>query len=289
MTIYLDVLIVTNLFITYILLCSCDLLLQKKGSRKRRIAAAVLGGFSSLVILLPPLPGPVLLLQKLVISVVIAMTAFGLRPGKLLLKRTAAFYLVSFLYAGGMSALWLFVTPAGMQYRNGVAYFHVSAVVLVLSTVAVYLILTLLSRLFRRTPRQEQTVSVRLECDGRETLLTAFVDTGNQLRDVMSGIPVAVCELGALRGFVPEEVFAALSDGRLERVEAAPWQRRLRMIPAGSVTGERLLPGFKPDRMDVCREGQPERECAALVAVTGQPLSDGEFQMLVGMSLLEIE
>ena len=289
MTIYLDVLIVMNIFITYFLLLSCDLILHKKGKQIRLIFGALVGGISSLVILFPPLPAVILLLEKLLISFAITMIAFGLRPWKLLLKRTAAFYIISFLYAGFMSALWFFVTPAGMQYRNGVAYFHVSAVVLVLSTVIVYLLLSVAAHFFRRTPKKEEVLSVRLECDGRETVVEAFVDTGNQLRDLMSGLPVAICEISALKGMIPEEISYALEEKQIEKIKNERWKKRVRILPMNAVTGAGTLAGFKPDRVIIEQEHEKQKEVNLLIAVTNRPLSDGDFHMLVGTSLLEFE
>ena len=57
---------------------------------------------------------------------------------------------VNFVFAGAMTALFVFASPKGMVIRNGTVYFNISALALVLGTVAAYGIIKLVTYLFRQ-------------------------------------------------------------------------------------------------------------------------------------------
>lgn len=286
MTIYLDVLIVINLFVTYFLLLSTKLILRHTVRRRRMLAGAVLGAFSSLVILFPALHPLILTAVKLLMALLICCVTFGLRPWRLLVKSTLAFYGINFIYAGCMMALWYFVSPPGMRYHNGTAYFNISAVVLMGSTVIAYLIIQLTSFLLKKAPAQAQRYDVEIECNGNAVLVKAFLDTGNHLSDIITGLPVAVCELNALNDLLPPDIYSILAGHEIELIDHAYWKKRVRMIPVHAVTGQSLVPCFKPDRAYII-QGEKRLQKEMMVAVSTKKLSDGEFSMLIGESLVQ--
>lgn len=286
MTIYLDILILTNLFVTYFLLQSTKALLHRKTSKKRLFVAALLGGVSATIILLPPLPGVLYAGVKLMLSFVLCWVGFGTGSLKLQIKTLLAFYSINFLYAGLMMAIWQFASPMGMQVRNGVAYFNLSAMILLLSTLLAYLGLQLATHLLAKTPQQDQLFEVQINCDGKAVLAEAFLDTGNQLTDFMTGLPVVFCELALLREMMPPDVFAAFEAGNVEQLENTLWRKRVRMLPLSSVTGEGIVTGFKPEELLVHFPSGAVSVKEGIVAVSQHPLSRGEFSMLIGPSLL---
>ncbi len=87
--------------------------------------------------------------------------------------------------------------------------------------------------------------------------VNALLDTGNRLRDPMTGSPVILLEYGAIAHFLPEEVrraFMAFDAGDLglvsELLADSAWLPRFRLIPFASVGNERgLLVGFRADEV----------------------------------------
>ena len=84
----------------------------------------------------------------------------------------------------------------------------------------------------RSKKRGTRTAAVRIEADGVSWELTALVDSGNLLREPISGRAVIIAAKAKLA--IDERAMAS----------------RLRLIPAGGVTGDRLLAGFLPDRVE---------------------------------------
>lgn len=283
-TIYLDVLVLLNVFVSWFLFLSTAKLCAVRANRWRLLAGCLLGGAYSLIILISLSPLE-LAAVKLLMGASLVFTVFFQRGRWRLFAKTALwFFLVNFIFAGFMFALWTFAAPAGMAYHNGVAYFNISALTLALSTVAAYLVITLVTFLLNRRSRKGELAELLLELDGRQVLLGGFLDTGNKLTDVFTGLPVVVAEYGAVESLLPERVrgfFRSPGSFSFDGLEDSCWRTQLRVIPVSAVSGAGSLPAFRPDRLTV--NGV---ECRAIVAVTPEKLSDGSFQALLHTNLL---
>ena len=267
--IYLDVLVGLNIYITWALFDCCELLGHIRAKRSRKCLASLAGGMSSLLILLPEMGMVTLALLRLGLAAGLTFIAFGFRGKRHFLRTVFLFFAVNFLFAGTMIALWLMAAPSGMAIRNGVVYFHLSALTLVISTVAASLAAKGLSFLFFRRKPEKLIETIRLTVDGNEAELRVFLDTGNRL--LHHGLPVIACSEKVLSGVLPAGFAAVMTD--LSAAAALPgrWKRRLRMVLCETAAGSKLLPAFLPDR--VTRPDGTELRC--LVALTGGKFCGG--------------
>lgn len=281
-TIYLDVLILLNIFVSFFLFQATARLMNLRLGKWRLLAGSLLGGVYSLLILFE-LNSLELALVKVAMGVSLVLMVF-LHPrtaggAGLFCKTGLCFFLVNFIFAGFMQALWMFAAPAGMAYRNGVAYFNISALTLAASTIAAYLVITLFTHILNKRNRKTELVQVTVSLRGRQVALTAFVDTGNKLCDIFTGLPVVVCEFEAIKEIFPERVrdfFRDPSGFSFERVEDSELATLLKVIPVNAVSGASALPAFKPD--DLTADGVSRQ---VMIAVTVHPLSDGSFHALL--------
>ncbi len=128
----------------------------------------------------------------------------------------------------------------------------------------------------------------------------ALVDTGNELRDPISGRPVMIVESDAVRAVIPQCYQAAMcAEGHgLGQVPAGiaagadgdedGWAGRLRFIPYRTV-GRRqagLLLGFRPDAVHLALPGRGQVAVDMVVAVSPRPLSGhGAYQAILPSSV----
>lgn len=101
---------------------------------------------------------------------------------------------MSFLFAGLMLALSRLLAPAGMIFYNGVVYFDISVLALILSTTAAYLLLLLFERLFAGRVDERRLYEITVTAGGRAVSCKGLADTGSDLREPFSGAPVIVCD-----------------------------------------------------------------------------------------------
>ena len=241
-TIYLDVLVALNLMLTWAMLRCTALLGHRHAGRGRIAAGSLAGGAAALVMLLPGLSPAVLAAVRLAVAAGIVLITFGRQPGRSFVRLTLTFFLVSVLFAGGMIAVAALLAPPGMAVRNGVVYFHLSAVWLTAAAVAGCAAAKGFSWLFEKRMPEQLTERFIVRCCGREAAVRLLIDTGNRL--TCFGRPVAVVGLQAVSGVWPDDLgncctslSAAAKPGR--------WRGKLRMVPCRTAAGERLLAGIE--------------------------------------------
>ncbi len=114
---------------------------------------------------------------------------------------------------------------------------------------------------------------VELRVGDRAVVLPAMLDSGNRLRDPVTGLPVVVAPRRALRRLYP-----SVGDGGLADLPLG-----FRLLSVRTAAGSALLPLFKPDLCRLYVNGQA-REAALLVAVAGREYAGA--QALVPTSAL---
>ena len=245
--VYVDSVFVLNTLMDYLLVLSVGRLAGIPLRRGRYLLAGVLGGIYAVAVFLPGLGFLSATPVKLAAGVLLALAAYG--GEEKLLRLTLLLFAVSCAMAGCVLALGL-LAGGGVPVVNGVFYTDVDAKVLLIASAAAYLVLTVVFRATAGKGLRGQLVIARVCLAGRTTAFTAFCDTGNALRDPMSGQPVLVVAPGRLDGVLPREVQSLLAHGALERpaelleplVRAAP-ELRFRLLPyqAVGVSGGLLL------------------------------------------------
>ena len=239
-TIYLDVLVALNLYITWAMLYCCGVLTHRRPGKLRMGLGALAGGLSALIMLLPDLPAAVLFPVRLALAGGIVLIAYGWQGWQGFIRLTLVFFMVSLLFAGAMVGLFSLFTPAGMAVRNGTVYFHVSALTLIIATLLGCAVAKLLSCIMEKRMPENYTERFRVHLFGQETLLTLYIDTGNRLSSF--GKPVAVVSTSALQCLLPAEVIACAGDVSLIPSLSGIWQGKLRLVPCRTAAGQRLFP-----------------------------------------------
>lgn len=244
-TIYLDVLVALNLYITGAMLYCCGVLTHRKAGKLRMGLGALAGGLSSLIMLLPDLPLAVLFPIRLVLAGGIVWIAFGWQGKKNFFRLTLVFFLVSLLFAGGMIGIYALLAPSGMAVRNGTVYFHISALLLVVATLLGSAAAKILSAVMEKRMPNTFTERFRVKVFGKETVLTLYLDTGNRLTSF--GKPVAVVHVRSLERLLPAEILACAADISLVPALQDGWRGKLRLIPCKTAAGQKLFPAVSAD------------------------------------------
>ena len=279
--IYVDVLIVINLFVNWFLLRLTLHLCRRTPRPLRLLCGALGGGLFALVILLEPLHWALSLFIRLLGAAALVLIACPVKSPREFFRCFLCFFAANFLFGGGMFALETLLHPRGMVYQNGAVYFPLQLPTLMALTALCYLLLTLILHITRSAAPKKSLCEVTVEVQGRRCRQTALVDTGNALFDSFSGDPVILSEAATLKEILPEPVQNALRDGTWETLRDPAWQKRLRLIPYQGVGQAGLLPAFRPDSVTV-RIGENKTTTAAvLVGVSRTSLGSGVYTAIV--------
>lgn len=247
--IYVDVLIAVNLFINYFLIAATAKFLSLKNSKLGLFFGELLGGIYSLYILLPPTNLFIDFAVKFIMSATIIAATFKFTSLKTFFKTLICFLLINFAFSGIMLALWCTLQPKNMQVNNGVVYFNISPVILIASTVITYIILKLTNRIVGKRSFGKSSCEVKIFNENKTAILTAMIDTGNSLTEPFSGLPVIVVKHKNVEGICPKEFprsnITSVTD------ETLLLKSKFRMIPFKTISGEGLLPAFRPEYITV--------------------------------------
>lgn len=239
-TVYVDVLLVFNLYTDYILLRLTARLTHSRLTAMRALAGAGIGAVSSLMLFLPPLHPLLSLLCRIVFAAAMCLAAFGFQSPGRFAWRILCFFLTALCMAGVMFALTLTGRVRFLQ-GNSCFYLDVSPLHLVLFTIASYCLLTVAQRVYQRLHTAKGTYRVQIRYRRHSVQLEGLADTGNSLTDFLTGRPVIICGRKALADMLPEDLEKPL--------------RGFRLLPCKTVSGSGLIPVFRPDEVVIYEEG----------------------------------
>lgn len=253
MVIYLDLVMILNFCVDFFLLMGTNRLSGYPADGKRAAVSALVGAVYAGACVLPEFRFLSNLLWRVVSLLMMGVLAFGW--GKNAIRRTILFVFLSMALGGialglGSGGFWAIVMGA-----LGVCILCVMGFGGVVG---------------------QRYLPVRISHGGREIQLTALVDTGNMLRDPISGRPVVVADATAAAKLL------GLTDQQLRHPAETVASRSvagLRLIPYHAVgqPGGMLL-AVKADCLSI---GGREENC--LVAFAPQEIGRGkDYQALVG-------
>lgn len=295
--IWIDVLmiqIVAAFVFDYLLLWATSEVGRVKTTAARLAAASLLGCGYFLVHSLAlqgviPYYGLVRLLPIVVlVSAAMLLVAFGPLPLRRLLAAAAYFYGIGFAGAGaGTAASFLVGSP---HAPNQVAGFVVAGGAILLIAELGWGVVQ------RRLWQQLYQMPLEIQFDGDLSRVSALVDTGNRLRDPLTGHPVVVVEQATLARLLPPELQPAVEQmeagdltGVSRLLASERWSSRFRVIPFSSI-GRRhgLMIGFRPDAVRLVIDGRAIAAGDCIIAVYKGPLDpDGAYEALIHPELVQ--
>lgn len=282
--IYLDVLVLINLIVNYLLLLTTGQLAGLFPKRLRLAAAALFGAAYAALIFLPSLEFLTLAPIKLIFGAVMVFIAFGTRDIGHFVRLTLLFLAVSFAFGGCVTALYYFFGSQGM--KNGVFYVNIPLKVLLVSVLGAYALTGFLFKGGARhgvVSRDVETVSITFA--GKTTTFSLLTDNGNDLSDPATGRPVLLLTRSAAAQvlpsellFLPLELTANNAANLLCKVNATCWKTRFRIIPYQALGTEGLLLAFRADQIQ--RGGKPY---SGLVGISPTAIANGAYHGLIGV------
>jgi stage II sporulation protein GA (sporulation sigma-E factor processing peptidase) len=299
--VYLDVVFTINWVMDYLLLWATARFAQLSTSAWRLIVAATCGAIYALL--------PFTLNNQAVLGaggrLGVSLLLVALAYRRLNLRRfcQAVFYLylVAFAMAGAvLGAMYVFNARLDAYALLGglVAFLSRLPYPWLLAAVAAALLLarwgapwlrrSLLAGFFQ--------VPMVIRWGEKRLAVRALVDTGNQLRDPITGRPVVIVEYDALRPLLPPSLRQAVEAGEepdlgrlAEELRGTAWAARVHLVPFTSLGRPRgMLLCFRPDELVVITEDRMVRVREVLVGIYRQRLSpQGSYRALLHPDVLQ--
>lgn len=258
MEVYLDMLILENLIMNYLILWVTAKFSKERTSFIRLIMSSAIGAAYATIMFFPSFKFVYTFLFKILLSFVLIVVAFYPSKLKQFLKLVAIFYIVSFVFGGAAFGLFYF-TNFGAILSNGIFYISNFPVkILLVSSTASYVIIRFAwSAIQNRLSKDNLFVMVDICVETKKTNIRALIDTANSLYDPISNLPVMVVEYNAIKELLPDDlrkIFEKCKENDLALisniVSGTEWISRFRLVPFSSLGKENgMLVGFKPDEV----------------------------------------
>lgn len=253
-TIFLDELFLLNLSLDYLALLCTAVLAGGKIRRARLLFAAVFGGLYAIFGVFPGCSWLLSWPVKLSAAIGICLLAFW--DAHHLGVCCLVFLTLSAAFGGLLTAL-------GAENLNGF-YIPIDIPALLLTFFLSYFLLSTCYAYLPKAHKQEYS-PVTVTHSGRTVQFSALHDSGNELTDPLTGLPVLICEPEILRALLPDlpEDLSPADPILLVETATAP---RMHLICCATVTGTALLAGFQPD--SVLIDGKIRPHCLAASATS---------------------
>lgn len=301
MKIYLDIVILENIVINYLILLVTSRFSKNKASSLRLFLGSLLGTvYLVLMILLPDMKVYTTVLSKVLLSIVMVAITFNINRITVFLKTLALFYASTFLFAGAGFALMFFKRDWGIM-RNGVVMTPMTLLdttwteLLLAIGVTLIILRIVWDAIQSRAIKEKPLVQVSITFDERAIEVSALVDTGNSLHDPLSNMPVVVVEYTAIKALLPEEIrsiFEHETENDLNTVTAtiscSNWFSRFRLIPFTSLGKENgMLIGFRPDFIEIGENDGRKSVHDVIVGIYNKGLSrNQQYRALMNPELM---
>jgi len=212
MKVYLDLLLILNFFLDFILLLGVSILLKRKVKLKR-IAFGAFTGMISFLVLVISFNSMQLLIFKFLTGLLMVIVTFGIKDMKYLLNNIYYLYTLSIVLGG---ALYL------IKNNNFINYLYV---LILIPPIIIYFYIKQ-----QRTLKNKYSnyYNVTIYLNNIPITLTGYLDTGNSLEDPYFKRPIIIVSRNYLENYRIEKKF---------------------LVPYTTVSSNSLMECFKPDKI----------------------------------------
>lgn len=295
MTVYLDVVLLENLCMNYIILFATGYLMKIKMKQLKLILSSLLGGIYAVVAYLEILPIYSSFGMKIILSIIMVYIAFHAKGIKSLCKQLIIFYLTSFAFGGCAFALLYFVRPQDILMRNGVYVGTYPLKIALLGGIIGFIVVHISFKTVKTKLRKKDIIYlVKIKIGEKILEVKAMLDTGNMLKDPISGMPVIVIEKSKLYSLLPNKLLDNIEkmiggESIINEIEEKDILTRFRMIPFSSVGKQNgIMLGFKADKIEIEKDEGIQTKKDVIIGIFNNTLSkNGSYTALIGLDMLE--
>lgn len=279
MVIYADELFLINLVSAYIMLYILGRVINKSAVRKRRLfLAAIIGALGAAVIFCLPTKNPYAWILRILSVFAMIFTAF-FDVRKRILRQFAFFLLLCGIMIFSMLLiLSLLSKPFGMVSKAGIIYFDIPQKIFLPAFALSYGVTLLFIKLLKSRKNKKYYI-MTVTHNGKSVTVTALFDSGNLLREPVSGKNVTVLEWDEAR-----KLFDA--DLEFEDIENHIADLKLRAVPYHSFgNGRDIIFAFAADKISIPEE-KKECEKEYIGLYNGRLSKNSEYHALINAGLL---
>ena len=295
MTIYIDVVLIENLIMNYIILFATAIILKLQVKQIRLITGSLVGAIYTIISYVSGLKIYSNFFLKLILSIIIIYISFNPKSLKKLLKFTLIFYLTSFVFGGAAFALIYVVKPQELLKNNGLILNSKSLRVIFISAIIAFIVIIIGFKIVKnKISAKDMYCDIEIKINNKKIQTKAMIDTGNFLKEPITNTPVIVVEHTLLYECIPKEILNHIEDilgGDFSEIPDSvrkEYISKLKVIPFSSLGKQNgILLGMKPEGVIIKNEEEEKENNNVIIGIYNKSLTKrGEYRALLGIEIM---
>lgn len=283
MTVYLDIVLIENILMNYIILFATGFIQKVEMKQIRLIISSLFGGIYAIASYLNIIPIYSNFFMKILLSIIMVYIAFNPQNYKKMLKTILLFYLTSFVMGGCALALLYVINPQNINFENGVLVGTYPLKVTIIAGIIGFAVIQIAFALNKRqVKKKDMLCDLEISINNQTKKLKAYVDSGNMLKEPITNIPVIIVEKEKIKNLVNIDLEKILG-GDNQNIE----NLNFRIIPFNSIGKQNgMLIGIKPDFVKVIFDDNEKYVENVIIGLYDKKINK-EYNALIGLELLE--
>ena len=288
MTMYIDIVIIENLIMNYIILYATGIVTKVKMKKIRVLISSLIGAIFVAIQYVTNLKIYSNIIVKTILSILMIFIAFNPQKIKQLGKQLILFYLTTFTFGGVATYLIYVIKPQDIIIKNGMfAGQYVFKVIFLGAILAVIVIKFSIKIIKTKINTKDMYCNIEIKLDSKIIKTKAMIDTGNLAKEPITNTPVVIVESSLLESYLPKELLRNIDNVLAGDLKNVPenYISKLRCIPFSSLGKQNgLLLGMKAEEITIIIDDEKKIKQNVIIGIYEKSLTKrGEYRALIGI------
>ena len=282
-TVYVDLLFLINFSMDFLCFFITAKILSRKLPLIRAILGSALGGVYGVMALFPGYGTATALAVDALVCILMCLVVFAAKGRMRDIPLFALVYIaVSMALGGFMTALFNLLNKTDIPLEasdvqsDGISVWVFALLAIICAAI------TLFGGKFFKRKAEQTSAEIEIAYNGKKLKLRGLVDSGNLLREPISGKPCVVADISKLEKIMPQEILRAARKKDPRAVETFKIEnaRNIRLIPTRTAAGDGMLIGVRVESVTVSdKKGNKNLDVIIVPAELGNT-ADGNEALL---------
>lgn len=213
MTIYIDLIFLENIFMNSIIIYATAIILKKEIKILRILLGSTIGAIYACIYYISKMEIYSNIILKIILSCAIVYIAFNSKTIKAFAREILIFYLTSFTFGGVTFALLYFISPGEILFKNGALIgIYPLKMILIGGIFGFIIIIISFKSIKNRLSKKDMLCNISIVFEKGKIDVNAIIDTGNFLREPLTGKPVIIVEKEVLKNVIPVDILENMEE-----------------------------------------------------------------------------
>lgn len=200
--------------------------------------------------------------------------------------------MTSFTFGGVTFALLYFISPGNILLENGTLVgTYPLKMILIGGLIGFFIIIISFKSIKNKLSKKDMLCNISIVFEQGKVDMMAIIDTGNFLKEPLTGKPVIIVEKDALKNVIPVNILDCMEEiVSGSKIIEDKYVSKIRLIPFSALGTENgLLLGIKPENFYINYQGKILENKDIIVGIYNKKLSkNNRYNALVGLDIINM-